>query len=131
MVVIFLVNIFRLYLQAKFHFLHNCTRKNLFQSTCYYWDEAVSFREVDQKFLHGGAIGYGDSYLDSVFRYSKLFRPYAIIHDASGAVPLQTSKGPVYCYMIVEVQTVDCLNGLLFCLYVKIFLPTIFNLIDF
>ena len=49
---------------------------------------------VDQKFLHGGKIGYGDSYLDSVLRYSKVFRLHAILHDAAGAVRLKTGKGP-------------------------------------
>ena len=132
--VIFLVNIFRLYLKVKSKFFHNCTRKNLFLSACYCWDGTISLREVDQKFLHGGKIGYGDSYLDSVFRYSKVFRLHAILHDAAGAVRLQTGKGPGYCYMIGRGPNCCLLGhvtGLLFCLYVKIFLPSIFNLIDF
>ena len=66
--VIFLVNIFRFYLKVKSKFFHNCTQENLFLSTCYYWDSNICLREMDQKFLHGGKIGYGDSYLDSVFR---------------------------------------------------------------
>ena len=49
---------------------------------------------MDQKFKFGGKIGYGDSYLDSVFRYSKVFRLHSILHDAAGAVRLQTGKGP-------------------------------------
>ena len=98
--VIFLVNIFCLYLKVKSNFFHNSIRQNLFLSACYYWEGTISLREVDQKFLHGGKIGYGDSYLDSVFRYFKVFRLYAILHDAAGAVRLQTGKGPGYCYMI-------------------------------
>ena len=81
-------------------FILNCTRKNLFLSACYYWYWTISLREVDQKFLHGGKIGNGDSYLNSVFPYSKVFRLHAILHDAAGAVRLQTRKGPGYCYMI-------------------------------
>ena len=86
------------------------------------------------KFLHGGMFGYGDSYLDSVFRYSKVFRQNAILHDAAAAVRLQAGKGPGYCYMIGRDPNCCLLGhvtGLLFCLYVKIFLPSIFNLIDF
>ena len=132
--VIFLVNIFRLSLRVKANFFHNCTRKNLFLSACYYWDGTISLREVDQKFLHGEKIGYEDSYLDSVFRYSKIFRLNAILHDAAGAVRLQTGKGPGYCYMIGRGPN-SCLlghvTGLLFCLYVKIFLPSSFNSVDF
>ena len=59
------VNIFRLDLKVKSNFFYNCTRKNPFLSACYYWDGTISLREVGQKFLHGGKIGYGDSYLDS------------------------------------------------------------------
>ena len=45
---------------------------------------------MDQKLKFDGTIGYGISYSDSVFRYSKVFRLHAILHDAAGAVPLQT-----------------------------------------
>ena len=89
---------------------------------------------MDQKFIFGGTIGYGDSYLDSVFGYSKVFRLHAILHDAAGAVRLQTGEGPGYCYMIGRGPNYCLLGhvtGLLFCLYVKIFLPSLFNLIDF
>ena len=85
--VMFLVNVFQLYFDVKSNFSHNCTRKNLFPGACYYWEGIISLREVDQKFSHGGNNGFGDSYLDSVFRYSKVFRLHAILHDAAGAVP--------------------------------------------
>ena len=38
---------------------------------------------MDQKIKFGGLIGYGNSYLDSVFRYSKVIRLHATIHDAA------------------------------------------------
>ena len=132
--VIFLVNIFRLYIKVKSKFFRNCTRKSLFLNACYYWDGTISLREVDQNILHGGKIGYGDSYLDSVFRHSKVFRLHAIIHDTAWAVRLQTGKGPDNCYMTGRGPNC-CLLGhvtrILFCLYVTIFLTSIFNLIDF
>ena len=81
-------------------FIHNCTQQNLFLSACCFWDGTISLREADQKFLHGGNIGYGDSYWDSVFRYAKVFRLHAILHDAAGATRLQTGKRSGYCYMI-------------------------------
>ena len=93
-----------------------------------------SSNEMDQKFKLGGLIGYGKSYLDSVFRYSKVFRLHAILHDAAGAVRSHSGKGPDYCYMIGRGPN-SCLlghvTGLLFCLYVKTFLPTILNFFDF
>ena len=46
----------------------------------------------------------------------------------------QSDKGPGYCYMIGR-GTTSCLlghvSGLLFCLCVKVFLPSIFNSFDF
>ena len=62
-------------------FEHNRVRKNLFLSPCFCWDSGLSLREMDQKFKFGGLIGYGNSCLDSLFRYCKVFRLHAIIHD--------------------------------------------------
>ena len=132
--VLFLRSIFRLYPGFKMTFEHNSVRKNLFLTACFCWDSRLSLREMDQKFKFGGTIGYGDSYLDSVFRYSKIFSLHAILHDAAVAARLQTGKGPGQCYMIGRSPNCFLLGhvtGLLFCLYVKIFLPSIFNLIDF
>ena len=89
---------------------------------------------MDQKFKFGGLIGCGKSCLDSVFRCSEIFRLHAILHDAAGAVRSYNGKGAGYCYMIGRGPN-SCLlchvTGLLFCLYVKIFLPSIFNSVDF
>ena len=115
-------------------FEHNSVRKNLFLIACFCWDSRLSLREMDQKVKFGGTIGYGDSYLDSVFRYSKVFRLHAILHDAAGAVRAHSGKGLGYCYVIGRGPK-SCLlgrvTGVLLCLYIKIFLPSIFNLIDF
>ncbi len=115
-------------------FVHNTVRKNLLLSACFCWDSRLSLRKMDQKFKLVGTIRYGDSYLDSVFRYSKAFRLHAKLHDDAGAVRLQTGKGPGYCYMIGRGRNCCSLahvTGLLVCLYIKIFLPFIFNLTDF
>ena len=112
----------------------NSVRKNLFLSACFCRDSGLSLCEMDQKFKFGGLIGYGNSYLDSVFRYSKVFRLYAILNDAAGAVRLQTGKGPGNCYMIGRGPNCCLLGhviGLLVFLYVKIFLPSIFKYVDF
>ena len=115
-------------------FEQNSVRKNLILSACFCWDSSLSLHEMDQKFKFGGLIGYGNSYLDSVFRYSKVFRLHAILHDAAGAVRAHSNKGLGYCYMIGRGPN-SCLlghvTGLLFCLCVKLFLPSIFNSVDF
>ena len=109
-------------------------RKNLFLSACFCWDSRPSLRELDQKFKFGGTIGYGDSYLVFLFRHIKVFRLNAMLHDAAGAVRAQSGEGPGYCYMIGRGPK-SCLlghvTGLLFCLYVKFFLPSIFNSVEF
>ena len=115
-------------------FEHNSVRKNLYLSACFCWDSGLSLREMDQKFKFGGLIGYGKCCLDSVFRYSKVFRLYAILHYAAGAVRSHSGKGPGYCYMIGRGPNFCLLGhvtGLLFCLYVKLFLPSIFNSVVF
>ena len=115
-------------------FEHNSVRKNLILIACFCCDSSLSLCEMDQKFKFGGLIGYGNSYLDSVFSYSKLFRLHAILHDAAGAVRAHNNKGPGYCYMIGRGPNSCVLGhvtGLLFCLYVKIFLPSIFNFVNF
>ena len=94
------MSIFRLYPALKKSFEHTSVRQNLFLSACFCWDSRLSVHEIDQKCKFGGLIGYVNSYLDSVFRYSKVFRLHAILHDAAGAVRAHSGKGPGYCYMI-------------------------------
>ena len=81
-------------------FEHNSVRKNLFLSECFSWESRPSLREMDQKFNFGGTIGYGDSYLELLFRRFKLFRLIEILHDAAGAVRAHIGRGPGYCYKI-------------------------------
>ena len=87
----------------------------------------------DQNCRFGGLIAYGNSCLDSVFCYSKVFRLHAILNDAAGAVRSHSGKGPGYCYLIGPGPN-SCLlghvTGLLFRLYVKFFLPPILNSVD-
>ena len=131
--VLFLMSIFRLYPGLKMSFEHNSVRKNLFLSACFCWDSRLSLLEMDQKPKFGGAIGYGDSYLEFLFRHFKVFTTNAILQDADAAVRAHSGKGPGYCYKIGRGSN-SCLlghmTGLLFCLYVKLLLPSIFNSVD-
>ena len=64
----------------------------------------------------------------------KVFRLHAILHDAAGAVQSHSGRGPGDCYIIGRRPSFCLLGqvtGLLFCLYVKLFLPSIFNSVDF
>ena len=132
--VLFLMSISRLYPGLKWSFEINSVRKNFFLSACFCWDSRLSLREMDQKFKFGGTIGYGNSYLELFFRQFKKFRLHAILQDAAGAVRAHSGKRLGYCYMIRRGPS-SCLlghvTGLLFCFYVKIFLPSIFKSVDF
>ena len=132
--VLFLFSIFRLYPGFKMSFEHNSVRKNLFLSACFCWHSGLSLRTMDQKFKLSGIIGYGNSSLDSVVRYSKVFRLHALLHDTAGAVRAHSGRKPGYCYMIGRGPNCCLLadmTDLLFFPYVKIFLPSIFIAIDF
>ena len=89
---------------------------------------------MDQIFKIARTIGFGNSHLEFLFRLFEVFRLYAILHAAAGAVRAHSGKGPGYCYMIGRGPN-SCLLGhvtaLLFCFYVKLFLPSIFNSVDF
>ena len=132
--VFFLISVFRLYPGLKTSSEHYSVRKNLFLSACFCWGSRHFLREMDQNFKNVGLVGYGNSYLDSVFHYPKVLRLHAILHDTAGAVRSHSGKGPGYCYMIGRGPN-SCLlghvTGLLFCLYVKLFLPSNFNSVDF
>ena len=94
--VFFLMGVFRLYPGLKLSFGQNSVRKNLFLSACFCWNSRLSLREMDQKYKFGGTIGYGNSYLELLFRQFKLFRLHAILHVAAGAVWAHSGKGPGY-----------------------------------
>ena len=128
------MSIFRLYPGLEMSFEHKSVCNNLFLSACFCWDSRLSLREMNQKFKFGGNIGYGDSYLEFLFRHFKVFRLHAVLRDAAGAERAHSSKGPGYWYMIGQGPN-SCLLGhvteLLFCLYVKLFLPSIFKSVNF
>ena len=128
------MSIFRLYTGLKVSFEHNSVLENLFLSACFCWDSRSSLREMELKLKFDGNIGYGDSSLGFLFRVLKVFTLPAVLHDAAGAVRAHSGKGPSYCYMIAQ-GSISCLlghvTGLLFRLYVKSFLPSIFKSVDF
>ena len=125
---------FRLYLGLNLSFKHNNVRENLFLSACFWWDSRISLREREQRNKFGGSIGYGDSYLGTLFCHFKVFRLHAILHDAAGAVRAHNGKDLGYCYMIGRKPnsfSLGHVTGPLFCLYVKLFIPSIFSSVNF
>ena len=72
MEVLFLITVSRVYPGLKMSFENDSVRKNQFLTACFCWRSGFSLREMDQKFNFGGLIGYRNSCLDPVFRYSKV-----------------------------------------------------------
>ena len=132
--VLSLISVFRLYPGVKLSLEDTSVRNNLLLNACFCWDSRLSLREMDQKNKLGGTIGYGNSYLEILFRQFKVFRLHAILHDAAGAVRADSGKGRGYCYIIgwgPNWCLLGHVTGLIFCLHVKHFLPAIFNSVDF
>ena len=131
--VLFLMGICRLYLGFKKSFEHNSVRKNQFLSASFCWDSSLSLRELDQKYKFGRTIGFGDSYLAFLFRRFKVFKLHAILQDAAGAVRAQRGKGPgkLHDWTRTKLMFARSREWITFCLYVKVFLPSILNSVDF
>ena len=70
---------------------------------------------MDQNFKLGVTIGYGDLYLEYLFRHFKLFRLFAVLDDDAGAVREHSGKGPRSFYMVGRGPK-SCFFGLLFAL---------------
>ena len=130
----FLMSIFRLYSGSKLSFEHKSFRKNLLLSACRCWDDRLSLPQVDQKYNFGGVIASGDLCLDLLFRHLKEVRLHATLNNFAGVVRAHRGKDPFYCYMTRR-GPISCVlghvAGLLFCLYVKLFLPSNSNSLDF
>ena len=132
--VLLLMSIFRLYPRSKVSISHNTARKFLFLSACFCWHSRLTLREMDQKIKFGELSDYGASYLEFLFHLFKVFTLHVTLHDAAGAVREPNGKGPGYCYLIGQRPNSSLLghvSGLLFGLYVKLSLPSLFNTVDF
>ena len=125
------MKIFRLYPGRKLSFEHKSVHKNLFLSSGFRWDSTLSLLEINQNFGFGGTIGYGDSYLEFLFRHLKVFRLHVIQHDAAGAMPAHSGKGPGDVYMVGRGPNSSHVTGLHFCFYEKLFLPSTINSDEF
>ena len=89
-------------------------------------------RETDQKLKFWWNYWLWGSYLE--FFPSEMLRPHAKILDAAGAVQSYSGKSLGYCYIFGPGPNAVLLAhviGIFFCLYVKLFLPSFFNSIDF
>ena len=101
--------------------------ENFSELDCFDHDIALKLRP------YGGLIGIDNSSLDKYLKVSKILRLHAILHDAGGFIYEIYNQGPGYSYMLPW-RSSNCfighLSGILFCLYIKIFHPSIFHLLE-
>ena len=80
-----------------------------------------------------GNIGIDKSSVDKYLKISTVLRLHAILHDAGGFIYEICNQTPGYSYMIPR-KSSNCfsghLSGILFCLYIKVFHPSIFHLLE-
>ena len=128
------MSIFRLYPRLKMSFEHNSDRKTFFQVNVSVG--LLDFHYVRQmkKITFGGTISYGDSYLELSVRHFKVFRLQALLHVFVGAEKSHGGEDLGHSHMIGQGPN-SCLlghvTGILFFLYLKLFLLSIFISVDF
>ena len=82
--IVILVTIFNCSGSILSTFPENEKRQNCFLAASKIWDEKINLEEINQKFPHGGVIGYG--ILEFFFARFKVFRLHALLYDSAGAV---------------------------------------------
>ena len=104
-----------------------------FLATCLHLDPEIDLDIALKLRPYGGLIGIDNSALDKYFKSFKVLRLLAILHDASGFVYEYSEKGPGYSYVLpcsVTNEYLGHVTGIAFCLYVKSFKNSLFNLLE-
>ena len=130
-----LKNIHDKYISISTSYPEKSVRFNYFLAASEFFSELDSFdHDIALKLRsYGGLIGIDNSSLDKYLKVSKILRLHAILHDAGGFRYEMYNQGPGYSYMLPW-KSSTCfrghLSGILFCLYIKIFHPSIFHLLE-
>ena len=114
---------------------NNSVRLNYFLATSAYFSEIEGFDfDIALKLRpYGGIIGIDNSSVDKYLKISKVLRLHAILHDAGGFIYERYKQRPGYSYMLPW-KSSNCfsghLSGIFFCLYLKVFHPSILQLLE-
>lgn len=114
---------------------HICDKQHLlFLIVCKMLCPELDVTIVSAEHPHGGKIGIGNSYLNCVFRYSKILRLHAAFHDAFGLTRRLYNIGPGYGYAspiaLPNICFLGHISGLMFWLMVFTFHRRLYNLIS-
>ncbi|XP_075249798.1 uncharacterized protein LOC142342376 [Convolutriloba macropyga] len=123
------------YSPVEVEFPDNTNRKNYFLAACKVFIEQDSrakkkgelwetLHVMDEKSPYGGIIGSGNSKLDYMLKWSKIFRLHAAIHDAAGQLKTRFNIGPgyPYCWPFCPVNSplLGHFTGLFYCIMVRV-----------
>jgi hypothetical protein len=108
----------------------------LFITACLMLHPEMEVEQFVKKYPHGGKIGIGNSWLNVIFKRSKMLRLHAAFHDAFGVMRTEYNIGPGYCYA-AEPRSFPRPNlcfvghgsGIGFWIYLFIFQRELYNLI--
>ena len=101
--------------------------------TCILLNPDINLKEMNQKIPSGGLIGYRNSCIDYFLHTPKFLDYMQFYMTLLDLWILLRKKCPGYCYAAPRLPS-SCflghVTGLLFCLYVKIFAPSVYALFD-
>ena len=106
-------------------FVGNTKRKNYFLAVCRSLNKNVDLDKINREAPFGGLIGVGDSKLEKLLNWSKIFRLHATFHDAAGYLKTNLNIGPGYCYMVPFLNSIlnfcflGHITGLAYCCFLK------------
>ena len=130
-----LIKIHENYLSVSSIYPNKSVRLNYFLDTSEYFSDIEGFDfDIALKLRpYGGIIGIDNSSVDKYLKISKFLRFHAILHDAGGFIYEIYYQGPGYSYMLPW-KSSNCFSGHLwgiyFCLYINVFHPSIFPLLE-
>ena len=131
--VLFWRSFFRLFPGLKLSSEQNSVRKNLFWVQVFL-DSGLFYSSLDKSLTSVESLVMLIRTWSSFFVMPKFFKKHAILHDAAGAVRAHSGKGPGNFYKIgrgSHICLLGHITGLLLCLYVNLFLSSIFKSVDF
>ena len=124
-----LKSIHETYKEIEKEYSQNGERFLYFLATCLHLDPEIDLDIALKLRPYGGLIGIDNSALDKYFKSFKILR----LHDASGFVYEYSEKCPGYSYVLpcpVTNEYLGHVTGIAFCLYVKSFKNSLFNLLE-
>ena len=107
-------------------FVGNTKRKNYFLAVCRSFDKNVDLDKINREVPFGGLIGVGDSKLEKLLNWSKIFPLHATFHDATGYLKTNLNICPGYCYMVPFLNSkfnfcfLGHITGLAYCCFLKL-----------